>query len=189
MHLPGGYQLHTNGRDRGGYHADEAHLYQTCFVTLSFALSTGDNFARAFFRSMCSTHEAFFTLQGGDSSFLLCFFTRELEICSCNRAVECYNTSAMISNLTPIDISDNPELLRLAEEVEATKTPRKLIRDKKTIAVIMPVSQPKTKKQLRTSVKEALALAGAWGDRDWNEVEAELERIRHSSKPTPPFEL
>jgi hypothetical protein len=39
------------------------------------------------------------------------------------------------------------------------------------------------------AIKEALALAGAWGDRDWNEVEAELDRIRHSSKPTPPFSL
>jgi hypothetical protein len=38
-------------------------------------------------------------------------------------------------------------------------------------------------------VQDALALAGAWGERDWNEVEAELDRIRHSSKPTPPFEL
>jgi len=37
------------------------------------------------------------------------------------------------------------------------------------------------------AIKEALALASAWGDRDWNEVEAELDRIRHSSTPTPPF--
>jgi hypothetical protein len=38
-------------------------------------------------------------------------------------------------------------------------------------------------------VKDALALAGAWGERDWNEVEAELDTIRHSSKSTPPFAL
>ena len=37
--------------------------------------------------------------------------------------------------------------------------------------------------------KEALRLAGAWSDLDWDEMEKELDRIRHESKPTPPIEL
>jgi hypothetical protein len=32
-----------------------------------------------------------------------------------------------------------------------------------------------------------LALAGAWADLDWEEAEAELDRIRHESQPTPPI--
>ena len=81
-----------------------------------------------------------------------------------------------------------PDLMRIAEEVEVTRMPRILKRHKKTIAILMPVEPtPTIKKQ--QAIQETLALAGAWGDRDWSEVEAELDRIRHSSKPTPPFSL
>jgi hypothetical protein len=94
----------------------------------------------------------------------------------------------MTVNSTPIDISNMPDLARLAEEVAATQKPRILKRHKKTVAILMPVEPvPTAKKQ--QAIKETLALAGSWGDRDWNEVEAELDRIRHSSKPTPPLEL
>jgi hypothetical protein len=47
----------------------------------------------------------------------------------------------MSSNITPIDISNMPELLDLVEEVEATKTPRELKRDDKVVAVLSPVVQ------------------------------------------------
>ena len=39
------------------------------------------------------------------------------------------------------------------------------------------------------SIREAMSTAGAWKGADWEEVEAELDRIRHESVPTPPFEL
>jgi hypothetical protein len=38
-------------------------------------------------------------------------------------------------------------------------------------------------------IQKALSLAGGWGDWDWDEMEAALERIRHESTPTPPIEL
>jgi hypothetical protein len=38
------------------------------------------------------------------------------------------------------------------------------------------------------SIQEALSLAGAWRDLDWDEAAAELERIRHQSRPTPPID-
>ena len=40
-------------------------------------------------------------------------------------------------------------------------------------------------------IKSALDTAGSWSDLglDWEEVEAELYRIRHSSPPTPPIEF
>jgi hypothetical protein len=39
-----------------------------------------------------------------------------------------------------IDSSNIPDLLRIVEEVDATKTPRKLKRDNKIVAVISPVA-------------------------------------------------
>ena len=36
---------------------------------------------------------------------------------------------------------------------------------------------------------EALALAGAWADLDWDDAVAALDRIRHESEPTPPIEI
>jgi hypothetical protein len=33
----------------------------------------------------------------------------------------------------------------------------------------------------------ALGAIGAWSDLDWEEIEAELDRIRHASRPTPPI--
>jgi hypothetical protein len=94
-----------------------------------------------------------------------------------------------MSQLTPIDITNMPDLVRIAEEVEATNKPRLLKRDNTPIAMLTPVTKKQSDQAKRKAVDEALALAGAWGERDWNEVEAELDRIRHSSKPTPPFEL
>ena len=48
---------------------------------------------------------------------------------------------------------------------------------------------PPPSKQTQAPVDEVLSLAGAWGERDWEEVEQELDRIRHESPPTPPIEL
>jgi len=35
----------------------------------------------------------------------------------------------------------------------------------------------------------ALALAGAWSDLAWDELEQALDRIRHESQPTPPLAI
>ena len=94
-----------------------------------------------------------------------------------------------MSQPTPIDITNIPELVRIAEEVEATNKPRVLKRDNTPIAILTPVTKKQSSQAKSKAMKETLALAGAWGDRDWNEVEADLDRIRHSSKPTPPFAL
>ena len=45
----------------------------------------------------------------------------------------------MSADTTPIDISNNPQLLRLAEEVEATNKPRLLKRDDTPIALLSPL--------------------------------------------------
>ena len=46
----------------------------------------------------------------------------------------------MSRSLAPIDISRQPDILRLAEEVQATGTPRVLKRDNESIAVVMPLA-------------------------------------------------
>jgi hypothetical protein len=38
-------------------------------------------------------------------------------------------------------------------------------------------------------IAHALALAGAWGETDWEQTADELDRIRHQSEPTPPIDL
>ena len=49
----------------------------------------------------------------------------------------------MEREMRPIDISDMPELLRLAEEVRTTKEPRRLQRENEDIATLMPVRRSK----------------------------------------------
>src|SRR5690242_6863531 len=49
------------------------------------------------------------------------------------------------------------------------------------------VQQKKMKTEHETA--DILSLAGAWGERDWDKVEQELDHIRHQSPPTPPIEL
>jgi hypothetical protein len=45
--------------------------------------------------------------------------------------------------MTPIDISNMPDLLDLVAEVEATKKPRELRRDNKPVALLTPLSENK----------------------------------------------
>lgn len=37
--------------------------------------------------------------------------------------------------------------------------------------------------------QDAIRLAGAWSDLDWEELEQELNRIRHETPPSPPLAL
>ncbi len=87
----------------------------------------------------------------------------------------------MSSTLTPIDIRHYPELLRLVEEVAATKTPRELRRDDKTVAVLMPV-EPGT--QAKTVYEASLAAIGSWSDLNADELIANIHRWRkEGSRP------
>jgi hypothetical protein len=52
----------------------------------------------------------------------------------------------MAANPTSIDISNMPDVMRVAEEVEATRIPRILQRHKKTIAILMPIEPASTAK-------------------------------------------
>ena len=42
---------------------------------------------------------------------------------------------------------------------------------------------------VHNTTQDALALAGAWSDLEWDELEKALDSIRHESHPTPPLYL
>ena len=88
-----------------------------------------------------------------------------------------------------IDITNMPDLVRIAEEVEATNKPAVLKRDNTSLAILTPVKKKQSDQAKQKAIQEALALAGAWADLPSDQMEEELDRIRHSSKPTSPLEL
>ena len=89
----------------------------------------------------------------------------------------------------PIDISNDPALLKLAEEVHTTHEPRILRCDDEDLAVLMPVT-PKRKRKGKTEkdLEAFRSAAGGWKDVDTNKLIADIyESRRHSSRP--PVEL
>ncbi len=72
----------------------------------------------------------------------------------------------MAEEMIYIDISDVPDLLRIAEEVRTTRKPRMLRRDNENVAVLMPVTSTQRRKASRAKTKadyEAFrAAAGGW---------------------------
>ena len=84
----------------------------------------------------------------------------------------------MSNTVTPIDISNMPELLDLVEEVEATKEPRALLRDNKPVALLTPIAQNKAK---WAKIK---ATFGSWSDLDPDKLIADIHRWREEgSRP------
>src|SRR5712692_5669309 len=94
---------------------------------------------------------------------------------------------------TPIDISNNPDLLRLVEEVEATQTPRKLMRENKPLAILMPIASSGKRHKKRGKTKadyEAFrSAAGSWKDVDANTLLKNIYEDRRWTNTRPPVEL
>jgi hypothetical protein len=60
--------------------------------------------------------------------------------------------------------------------------------DEEGEGVVYFAGEPEMDEETRQrSIQVALDLAGAWSHMDWDEMERELDRIRHESKPTPPI--
>ena len=84
-----------------------------------------------------------------------------------------------------------PDLARIVEEVEATKKPRELRRDNKTVAVIAPAKKvPAKKKREKTKADyEAFkSAAGGWKDIDTDKLIADIYAARRQSN-RPPVKL
>lgn len=75
-----------------------------------------------------------------------------------------------MKTLTPIDISNLPDVLRIVKEVATTKTPRILKRDTETVAMLMPVGPPvkpeKKPAPTKANYKAFFSAFGSWKDVD-----------------------
>lgn len=93
---------------------------------------------------------------------------------------------------TPIDITHMPELARIAEEVAATKIPRELKRENKTVAVIVPVKKSASKKKREKTKADYEAFksaAGGWkGLVDTEQLKKDIYESRRLST-RPPIKL
>jgi hypothetical protein len=92
---------------------------------------------------------------------------------------------------TPIDITNKPDLVKIAEEVEATKTPRELKRENKTVAVIVPVTgakQAKKQEKTKADYEAFFAAFGSWKDVDTDTLNKNIAEQRKRSN-RPPLEL
>ncbi len=98
----------------------------------------------------------------------------------------------MAKEITPLDVTDAPDLLELAEEVRRSGQGRVLRRNSEDIAVVMPVpprSNRNTRKG-RTDVDREVFLSSAGGWKGNVDVEQFLEDIEASRRITrPPVEL
>lgn len=98
----------------------------------------------------------------------------------------------MANEYASIDISNTPDLLKLAEEVRKTKRPRVLRRAKEDIAVLMPLHKAARTAAKRTPTDEDIAAfeaaAGGWKDVDIDRFLADNGRSRQASS-RPPVEL
>ena len=97
-----------------------------------------------------------------------------------------------MTNPTPIDISKFPDLLRIAVEVQTTKTARLLKRDHESIALLTPVAtaaKPRKKQGKTKADYEAFrAAAGSWSDMDVEKFKADIAASRRFST-RPPVKL
>ena|SRR5688572_32433739 len=95
----------------------------------------------------------------------------------------------MAKELTPLDVSAAPDLLRLAEEVRRSGEPRLLRRDHEDLAVLSPVASraPRRGRRARTPAdREAfLSSAGGWkGNVDVDKfLEDNYDSRSRSSRP------
>ena len=91
-----------------------------------------------------------------------------------------------------IDISDNPELLRLVEEMNAAEEPLLLRRGDTELALLTPVKRPRARRRKRehTAADRAAfrAAAGSWRDVDVEQFLADNYASR-SIPSRPPVKL
>lgn len=95
----------------------------------------------------------------------------------------------MTTEYAPIDISNVPDLLDIAEEVRRTKRPRLLRRANEDLAIISPVrtaAQSSLKKKSSADMDAFWSSFGSWKDVDTEALKADIyESRRLSTKPRP----
>lgn len=94
----------------------------------------------------------------------------------------------MSREVTAIDISDEPVLLRLAEEVRASNEPRILRRGREELVIVVPAKarRPQTRRKTTEADHEAFrSAAGGWKDVDTDKLIADIyaDRARGDRPP------
>jgi hypothetical protein len=82
----------------------------------------------------------------------------------------------MPSELTPIDITQVPDVARLIEEVEAAGKPRRIRRGDRDVAIIMPAQPSRQDTARARRFQKMLAVAQRNPDVDGDALLEELER-------------
>lgn len=96
----------------------------------------------------------------------------------------------MVRERIPVDVSEMPDVARLAEEVRVSRTPRVLRRDGEDMAVLIPAprsTRRRTKRHSEADWEAFRASAGSWKDVDTDKLIADISESRRSSRP--PVEL
>ena len=95
----------------------------------------------------------------------------------------------MAKEVKPMDISTEPVLLRLAEEVLTSGEPRVLRREDEDLVMVTPVRPTRARRLKRTPSKAAyeafLASAGSWSDVDTDKLVADIYESRRRSTRAP----
>ena len=97
----------------------------------------------------------------------------------------------MAEHAKPFDITDYPDLLRLAEEVRQSQEPRVLRAGNQDLAVVMPLSPRPTRRRKIKSPADYDAFrsaAGSWADVDTDRLVEEIYATRRRSN-RPPLDL
>ena len=99
----------------------------------------------------------------------------------------------MTRELTSIDISHVPDLLRIVEEVADSGKPRLLRRDNEDVAILMPIKSAtlprlRPRKKTEADYEAFLSSAGTWSDVDVDEFLRENYESRKRSV-RPPVDL
>ena len=99
----------------------------------------------------------------------------------------------MSSSLTPLDISNIPDLVRVAEEVNTTKKSRVLTVSGRTLAVLMPVETSGKSKEKRVKTKADYtafrAAFGSWKDVDTDKLLKDIYEDRRRTNTRPSVQL
>jgi len=80
-----------------------------------------------------------------------------------------------------IDISDVPDILRLAEEVRRAGEPRVLRRDGEDLAMVVPMPRPRRTRLKKPTAADYAAFhraAGSWADIDTDTLIEDIYRAR-----------
>ncbi|MGA7670075.1 MAG: hypothetical protein WBW04_06615 [Nitrolancea sp.] len=90
-----------------------------------------------------------------------------------------------------IDVADDPELSRLAEDVHRTRKPRVLSSSGRDLAIVLPIEDEVTAAGRKKSPEDIAAFresAGSWSAIDTDQLIKDIYESRKRSK-RPPIEL